>query len=195
MNIGLLILRVVAGTLFAGHGAQKLFGWFEGPGIDGAAGMMHALGYRPGRRFAAVAALTEVVGGALFALGLLTPLAAAMIIGLMVNAYWSVHREKGLWITKGGYEYNVVLATIAAAIGFTSAGRWSLDNALGLPFRHDWWGVAAVALGLVTGGITVAMRTREPEPVVDLRDQGPRAEVRGPADVTDSHRLSDDVRR
>src|SRR5205807_2043288 len=83
MNIGLFILRVVVGALFFGHGAQKLFGWFRGYGLEGTGGFMHSLGYRPGRRMAMLAGIAEAGGGTLLILGVLTPLAAAASIGVM----------------------------------------------------------------------------------------------------------------
>src|SRR5438477_12398674 len=104
MDLGLLILRLVVGALFIGHGTQKLFGWFGGHGLEGTAGFMHSLGYRPGKRYAALAGVAEAGGGALLLIGFLTPLAAAFIIGMMLNATLSVHLENGVWATNGGYE-------------------------------------------------------------------------------------------
>jgi putative oxidoreductase len=101
MAVGLLILRVVVGALFFGHGAQKLFGWFGGHGIDGTAGFMDSLEYRNGRVAAMLAGLTETISGLLLAVGLLTPLAAAGIIGVMVNATATVHWRKGLSSRQG----------------------------------------------------------------------------------------------
>src|SRR5205085_8099803 len=86
MDVGMLILRLVVGALFIGHGTQKLFGWFQGHGLEGTAGFMESLGYRPGKRYAALGGLAEAGGGALLVLGLLTPLAAALIVGMMLNA-------------------------------------------------------------------------------------------------------------
>src|SRR4051794_11244240 len=111
MNTGLLVIRVVVGALMAGHGAQKLFGWFGGPGVTGATGAMEALGFRPARGMATIAGLAELVGGVLFAAGLLTPLAAALIIAVMGAAIASVHWRAGIWTSEGGYEYNLVLIT------------------------------------------------------------------------------------
>src|SRR5207253_2809226 len=98
MDFGLLILRVVVGALLVGHGTQKLFGWFGGYGLEGTGGFFHSLGFRPGRAMAAVAGLSEAGGGLLLALGLLTPLAGAAIVGTLLVAA-SVHVEKGLWGT------------------------------------------------------------------------------------------------
>jgi putative oxidoreductase len=158
MDIGLLLLRVVIGLLLAGHGAQKLFGWFGGHGLDGTGGFFHALGYRPGKRWATVAGLSEFLGGLLLAVGLFTPLAAAAIIGTMFNAAVSVHAKKGPWITDGGWEYTLVLAASAAALAFTGAGAVSVDYALGLDLDGAGWGIAAIALALVAGIATDVYR-------------------------------------
>src|SRR5919202_1418937 len=106
MELGLLVLRLVVGALFVGHGAQKLFGSFGGHGLDGTGGFFESLGLRPGRHMAAAAGLNELVGGTLIVLGLLAPLGALLIVATMVVAIATVHAAKGLWATDGGYEYN-----------------------------------------------------------------------------------------
>src|SRR3954447_1725240 len=122
MDTGLLIVRVVVGLLLMGHGAQKLFGWFGGHGIEGTGGFFHSLGFRPGKVFATLGGMTEFFGGLMFALGLFTPLAAVAIIAMMFNAAASVHAKNGLWVTSGGAEYTIVIAAVAAAIAFTGPG-------------------------------------------------------------------------
>src|SRR6266566_5934214 len=102
MTVGLMILRVVVGALFAGHGAQKLCGWFGGHGINGTAGFMESLRYRNGHVAAVLAGLTEAVSGLMLMLGFLTPFAAAGIVGVMLNAIAAVHLRNGLWNTSGG---------------------------------------------------------------------------------------------
>jgi putative oxidoreductase len=167
MDTGLLILRVVVGLLFVGHGTQKLFGWFGGYGLEGTGGFMESLGYHPGRRHASLAGMTETVGGGLLVLGLFTPLAAAMIIGVMVNAIMSVHRPNGMWNTDGGMEFPLVLATAAATTAFTGAGGVSLDAALDWDLSGWGWGLAAVALGCAVGGLVVASRRPAPAPAAE----------------------------
>jgi putative oxidoreductase len=100
MAIGLLVLRVIVGLLFVGHGTQKLFGWFGGHGPDGTAAFLGSLGYRPSRRMALVAGVAETLGGAMLTLGFLTPVACAAIIGVMVNATVAMHLRnvKGAFI-------------------------------------------------------------------------------------------------
>jgi len=156
MDTGLLIVRLVFGALLVGHGTQKLFGWFGGHGLDGTSRFFHSLGFRPGRVMAAVAGLSESGGGLLLALGLLTPLAGAAIVGTMVVAA-SVHLEKGLWGTNGGYEMALVYGVLGAAAGVSGPGSVSLDRVFGL---DDGWsvglGLAAVAVGLLTGAAVIA---------------------------------------
>src|SRR5919202_992738 len=102
MDLAMLLLRVVVGALFVGHGTQKLFGWFGGPGLEGPAGFFEqGVGPRPGKRPATAAGLSEAVGGALLTLGALTPIAASMIIGTMATAVRKVHAPKGPWVTDG----------------------------------------------------------------------------------------------
>lgn len=161
MSLGLLILRVVVGGLFIGHGTQKLFGWFGGPGPEGAGQFFDSLGYRESQKMARLAGATEAGAGVLLALGLFTPLAAAAIVGVMLNAAVAAHRENGLWNSAGGYEYPLVLATAATALAFVGPGAASLDNALGLSLVGLSWGFTALLLGLVVGAATLAMRNDE----------------------------------
>lgn len=148
MNIALLILRVVVGGLFMGHGSQKLFGWFGGYGLKGTGGFMNSIGYRPGRRLALVGGLVELVGGLLLVLGFLTPLGAALIVGQMTAATMAVHLDKGLWNDKGGYEYPLVLAVVALVVAFAGPGTISVDNALGIEVSGTVPMVAALLAGV-----------------------------------------------
>ncbi|WP_210364188.1 DoxX family protein [Bacillus sp. REN3] len=127
MDLGLLIIRLVIGLLFVGHGAQKLFGWFGGYGVKGTGGWMESIGIKPGVTMAILAGLAELGGGLLFAAGLLTPLAGLMIAVTMGGAIAKVHGANGLWATQNGYEYNLVLIAIAVGIALTGAGKYSLD--------------------------------------------------------------------
>src|ERR1700754_4705021 len=147
MNVALLVLRIVVGVLFAGHGAQKLFGWFGGHGLEGTGGFFDSLGLGPGRTTALLAGMAEFFGGLLFALGLATPLASALICAVMFVAIMSVHWRQGLWVTEGGIEYPLVLVAVAFAVAATGAGKYSLDHALGLDYDGVAWGVGAVAAG------------------------------------------------
>ena len=158
MEIGLLVVRGVVGVLVAAHGAQKLFGWFGGHGLDGTAGFMASMGYRPGRPMALAAAIGELAGGALLAAGLLTPLGVAAVIGVMLNAAVGVHWKNGPWAVNGGWELPFTYAAVAAGVGFTGPGRYSLDRVLGWTLSGDGWGVAAAAVGLVSALAILALR-------------------------------------
>ncbi|MGN7454497.1 DoxX family protein [Paenibacillus pasadenensis] len=130
LDTGLLILRIVVGLLFIGHGAQKLFGWFGGYGIKGTAGWLESLGAKPGALMAVLAGGAELLGGLLLALGLWVWVAAALIVLTMLVAIVKVHGANGIWSTANGYEYNLVLIAAALAIGFTGAGAYSIDALL-----------------------------------------------------------------
>jgi putative oxidoreductase len=127
MDIGLLIIRVVIGILFVGHGAQKLFGWFGGYGLQGTGGWFDSIGMKPGVTMALIAGLAELIGGILFALGLLTPVAGLLIAGTMAMAILKVHGPNGLWSTSNGYEYNLTLLAVAIGIALIGPGHYSLD--------------------------------------------------------------------
>ncbi|MER5521497.1 DoxX family protein [Streptomyces sp. NPDC002763] len=150
---GLLLIRLTFGLLLAGHGAQKLFGIFGGPGLAATGRGFDALGYHPGKVFAVIGGLSELCGGLGLAVGLLTPLAAAAVIGVMINAMVTVSGAHGLWIQNGGVEYSVSISIVALALAAIGPGRVSLDRFL--PWRSDGWPAAAVALGL--GGIGAAI--------------------------------------
>jgi putative oxidoreductase len=150
MSYGLLLLRVVVGGTMAAHGAQKLFGWFGGPGLGGVQKMLGSLGFRWPALMALGLALTEC-SGLLFALGFLTPLAALGIAVVMLNAVALVHFKNGFWNGKGGYEFNLVLLTVAVAVSATGPGRFSIDRALGWDDNLSglWWGVGVVGAALL----------------------------------------------
>jgi putative oxidoreductase len=130
LALGLLIIRVVVGLLFVGHGAQKLFGWFGGYGPKGTGGWFESIGMKPGVAMAILAGLMELVGGLLFALGLLTPFAAILLALTMIVAIVKVHGPNGLWSTANGYEYQLVLLVIFIGVALTGAGAYSLDSLL-----------------------------------------------------------------
>ncbi|WP_079504746.1 DoxX family protein [Mesobacillus jeotgali] len=130
MDLGLLIIRLVIGILFIGHGAQKLFGWFGGYGIKGTGGWFDSIGMKPGVTMALLAGLAEFLGGILLAVGLLTPLAALMIAGTMLMAIVKVHAPNGLWSTSNGYEYNLTLIAVAVGLALIGPGKYAIDAIL-----------------------------------------------------------------
>jgi putative oxidoreductase len=159
VGLGLLTARLVLGLLMAGHGAQKLFGWFGGHGLQGTGGFFETLGYRPGRLFAAAAGLTEVTGGLLIALGLLGPVGPALVVSVMIVAAVTVHWNQGVFATSGGFEVPLLYATGAIAIALTGHGAFSLDAVTGL---QQIWSpalvVGALAIGVLGGIVNLLAR-------------------------------------
>ena len=155
MNLTLLVFRLVVGLLFVGHGSQKLFGAFGGQGLDGTAATFEQVGLRPGHTHATAAGLAEAGGGLLIALGLLVPLGAAALIGTMVAAIVTVHARNGIWVTRNGFEYNLVLAAGAFLLSGVGPGLWSLDHALGLSLSGTGWALGALVAGLLGGAAAV----------------------------------------
>src|SRR3989442_10470078 len=130
-DLGLLALRLMLGLVFLGHGAQKAFGAFGGPGLAGTTGFMASLGLQPARFWAATAALGELLGGLLVLIGFLTPLGALLIAVTMAVAIAKVHASKGFFIQNGGYEYSLVLLVAALTLAATGARAFSLDPVAG----------------------------------------------------------------
>jgi len=157
MAMGLAVIRFAVGAVFIGHGAQKLFGWFGGSGVEGTSGFMESLGFRPGRLAAVGAGLAEAGGGFLLLLGLLTPFGSLAVMLVMIGAIASVHWPR-LWNTEGGMEYPLVLLAIAWALAFTGPGRYSLDRTVGLDLAGVGTGVAVAGAAIVLGIVLVAVR-------------------------------------
>ena len=159
MDEGLFLTRVALGLLMAAHGAQKLFGWFGGYGLNGTAGFFEGLGFRPGRLFVVFAAGSEIGSGLLLAAGLFTPLAAALMVSVMIVAAVSVHLPNGLFAQNNGIELPLVFGVVAAAIALTGPGALSADAALGLTALWTpavvW---ASLALAVVGGVGNLALR-------------------------------------
>lgn len=164
MDVGILLLRLTVGLALAAHGGQKLFGWFGGYGLDGTGQFLEALGFRPGRRHALAAGLVEFAGGLLLAVGLLTPLAAALVASVMIVAAVTVHGKNGFFITSGGYEFNLVLGVAALSIAFSGPGALSLDGLAGYAPAGIAWGAGAAVVA-VLGAVGQLAQRREP-PVV-----------------------------
>lgn len=126
MDLGLLIIRLVIGVSFVGHGAQKLFGWFGGYGLKGTGGWMESLGLKPGVAMALLAGLAELVGGLLFAAGVGTWLGALLIAFTMLVAIVKVHAQNGYWVTQNGYEYNLTLMAVVIGVALIGPGAYVL---------------------------------------------------------------------
>ncbi|AKL64707.1 MULTISPECIES: DoxX family protein [Streptomyces] len=156
-DLGLLALRLGAGGVLVAHGAQKLFGWFGGGGIEGTAKMMEHMGFTPPRESAIAAGLGEAGGGALLILGLATPAAGAAAAGAMAGAV-SVHAPAGFFAQGGGFEYPAFLGFVAAALGVSGPGRYSLDHATG--HALDRPGLVVLAFALSAAAATVVVNRR-----------------------------------
>ncbi|MEW2622855.1 DoxX family protein [Streptomyces sp. NPDC048106] len=161
MDTGLLVLRLVIGLLFAGHGIQKVSHRLGGDGIEGGAAEFRADGFRGGRVTAAAAGLGQIAAGLLLGAGAFTPLAAIIAAGVMTVAI-TVKWRNGLWVQNNGYEYPLVLVIVPAALTLTGPGRWSADQTLGLLPWAPWWTAAAVALGVSSGLMTRVLLGRPP---------------------------------
>src|SRR5207249_796234 len=128
MSYGILLLRVVVGLAFVGHGTQKVFGWFGGYGPKATGGFFASLGYRAGVLMAVEAGLYEAIGGSSLVLGFMTPLAGALLETVMINALASVSFKKGFML---GSELEIAYLTTAVALAAVGPGRFSIDRAIG----------------------------------------------------------------
>ncbi|TSE00693.1 DoxX family protein [Skermania sp. ID1734] len=159
MDLGLFILRVLLGALLFGHSMQKLTGAFGGHGPAGTAPLFESWGLVPGKTMVRCAGLSELVAAVLLLLGLATPLGAAVAVGTMTVAA-SVNVSKGLWAVGGGYELPLVYGGIAGVLGFTGAGSWSVDKALGWSGGSVVAGVVALAVGLAAAAVVIGYARR-----------------------------------
>jgi putative oxidoreductase len=162
MRFGIALLRAVVGALFMGHGLQKLAGWFGGHGLEATAKGFESMGLRPGKVHATAAGVSETAGGALLLTGAATPLAAGMLTGTMTVAIHKVHLKNGIWVTKGGFEYNAVLMAALFAITAAGPGTAALDE------KHagTGWALAEFAAGLLGAAAVVKFADSQaaPEP-------------------------------
>jgi putative oxidoreductase len=150
MSTGLLILRLVVGLTLAIHGTQKLFGWFGGPGLTRLMQGFEKQRFKPAWFWVSLVILGEVGGGISVALGLLTPLGAAGIFGAMFMATFKSHWKNGFILSKGGYEYTLMLMAVSIAIGLMGPGSYSLDALIGIVLPEALlFGVLAIAAVLV----------------------------------------------
>ncbi|MCW2505617.1 MAG: RpiR family transcriptional regulator [Actinomycetia bacterium] len=182
-DVGLLLLRLgVGGTLFA-HGSQKLFGWFGGHGIEGTAGAMEGMGFRPGTPSAIAAGLGEAGGGTLILLGLATPLAGSAAAGTMATAA-SVHTENGFFAMNGGYELPAVLGLSAASLAVAGAGRYSLDQLTRHKLAQPWLAVVGLAGSLTASAFVISKRKQTQQARQEL--QARQEQQDSQAEATDS---------
>lgn len=163
LNFGILVIRVVFGLFLVAHGYNKVFG---AGGLTGTAGWFGSMGMKWPKWQARLAASTEIGAGVLFAVGLLTPLAAAAMVSLMIVAIYTVHGKVGFFIFKpgGGWEYCGSIIAAAFAIGAMGAGEWSLDHALEIEFAGWNGALVAGAVGIGGAALQLAVSFRPPAP-------------------------------
>ena len=156
VNIAALILRLVVGGTMMAHGWNHAFG---GGKLPGTARWFESIGIRPGRVHALFATVTELGAGALLLLGLLTPLAAAGVVGTMVVALVANHGKNGFFVFRPGegYEYVLMITLVSCAIGALGAGAWSADHAVG--FNVNGWAGLAIAALAGAGGAGLLLAT------------------------------------
>jgi putative oxidoreductase len=130
MDWALLVLRIGLGAIFLGHGLQKVFALFGGPGIKGFAGMLSGLGFTPALFWAYVAGYTELIGGLFLILGILTRISSLFIFILMVVATLKVHLVKGFFLSTGGFEYTFLIACVCLALMMLGGGKFSIFKKL-----------------------------------------------------------------
>jgi putative oxidoreductase len=153
-GLGHLAVRVTAGGLLAAHGAQKLAGWFGGPGLQGTAGMLESQGLRPARSWAPLAALSETVGGGLTALGLFSPVGPIVSLAPMAIAAGTVHRGKPIWAYAGGAELPLTNIAVALDQAIEGPGPWSLDRLFGIRVPRP---LVAALMAATSAGVAAAV--------------------------------------
>jgi putative oxidoreductase len=178
MRFALFLLRAVIGVLFIGHGAQKVLGKFGGYGPEGTGQFFDSIGLKPGKAMALAAGGTEMGGGALLTLGLATPAAQAGLTSVMAAAVWTVHKDKGVWVSEGGYEYNLVLVAALFALTAAGPGALSFDEALGTERTGLGWALLGLlagiggAAGIITSGQSAGEATPAGGPEVQEAPAG-----------------------
>ncbi len=168
-DVGLLVTRATTGGLLAGHGSQKLFGWFGGYGLQGTGGWLESLGMRPGHVWARAAVLGEVGGGLLTALGLFHPIGPILMLGPMGVAIEKVHWGKPIWVAEGGAELPATNVAVALGVALSGPGRYSLDRMLGI--KVPGWLTALVAAGTLAGILMAHNAQPAPAPQSAPTDQ------------------------
>ncbi|GCE14433.1 DoxX family protein [Tengunoibacter tsumagoiensis] len=168
---GLFILRLIQGGLMAGHGSQKLFGWFGGAGLKGTTGWLESIGLKPGDLWAIAAGGSEFGGGVLTALGLFHPLGEIGVISSMVMAANKAHWKLPIWANAGGPELPLMYALVSLALMITGPGKYSLDRALGIKLP-PWFVLTAITVASIATAYGIQSRPTIATPSTSLSEQG-----------------------
>jgi putative oxidoreductase len=171
-DLGLLLLRATLGGLLLGHGAQKLFGIFDGHGVKGTGQFFESMGLAPGEQWARTAGTSEIGGGLLTALGLLHPIGPIATLAPMIVAWGRAHADKPIWVTSGGAELPLTNITIATALIVTGPGAFSADRILGIRIPNALIALFAAA---TAGGALIALSQPRPEPQQQTQPQAQSA--------------------
>ncbi|MEU1983069.1 DoxX family protein [Nocardia sp. NPDC019395] len=163
-DIALLLLRLVVGGTMIAHGVNH---WIGGGKIAGTAGWFSSLGLRNGVLQAWLSVITEIGAGVLLVVGLLTPLAAAAVISVMLVAALLAHRKNGFFVMKDGYEYVLVLGVVCVAIGILGPGALSLDRAADIEITGWTGGAIALVVGVLATAALLAVFWRPATPKAD----------------------------
>jgi putative oxidoreductase len=182
MKLGRLFLRASLGAVFISHGAQKLFGWFGGHGLEATAQGFEKMGMRPGRVHATAASATEVGSGVLAVLGFATPVAASGITAVMLTAIARVHGKNGFFNAGGGYEFNLMLLAAALALAETGPGEPSVDSALGIKMCGPGWALAALGAGALGAAGAQLFAASQPEPASEPPERQPAVAQQAPVE-------------
>ncbi len=193
-DVETLVLRGAVGGLMAGHGSQKLFGAFDGPGLKGTAGFMESLGLQPGHYWGTAAALSEFGGGTLTALGFLYPLGPIGVMSSMGMAWGKAHWGKPIWGTAGGAELPLTNIAVSLALVMAGPGKYSLDRAFGIKLP-GWVGTVAAltAAGAVAYGLSQSPAQQTSSPAQQsgaTGDQAAASEQPGPSSGEEAARQS-----
>jgi putative oxidoreductase len=192
-SLGLFVMRVGMGGLLAGHGAQKLFGSFNGQGLEGTSGWLESVGMRPGKPWALLAGASEFGGGVLTTLGLLHPIGPITTLAPMLMATRKVHWGKPVWATQGGAELPLLNMTAATGLLMTGPGNLSLDRALGIrvPAPLVLLTIAGVTAGVVYGWTRPQPRAAQPAAEEPSTEQKSGRAPRPAEEASSAHEVTD----
>ncbi len=160
-DIGILLVRLAIGLTFAAHGAQKVLGWWGGPGFVGWTGVIVKMGLRPAPLWAAISGGVELFAGLLLALGLLTPIASALLVAQSIYIIVRAHLPRGFWNRAGGIEFPLQLLAGSLLVVASGPGTLAVDSALSIEFAPLWR--AGFLAAAVTGAL-IAMVVARPQP-------------------------------